>query len=120
MAIRENLITWCRRKWSGIAVFTFFSLGWVITAVIAVVFRNELLDRRAETIAYELFVNWSAELLFLTVVGLAITILTIERTVKNPASAELIDRIKILLGSSEVPVGLLSRARYSGNNGRIP
>jgi hypothetical protein len=110
MGSKQVLAQWCRSKWRGLTIFGFFGLGWTITGIAAFVYRGELFDNNSENILRDIFVAWSGELIFFSVVGLAITIVSIERP-KNPSSEQLIDRIKILLGSEDVPEGLLFHGR---------
>jgi hypothetical protein len=104
------ILEWARSKWRGLAIFGFFGLGWILTSITAFVYRSEFFDHHAANTLQEIFVAWSGELIFFTIVGLAITIVSIERP-KNPATEQLINRIKILLGSEDVPEGLLFHGR---------
>jgi hypothetical protein len=85
-----------------------FIVGWIVTG--AVVWAcHAFFYAHASEVMLEVFVACSGELLFFSVVGLAVTLITIEKP-EDPRNRPVADRIKILFGISEVPEFMI---RYS-------
>ncbi|HLW69661.1 MAG TPA: hypothetical protein VKS22_03465 [Candidatus Binataceae bacterium] len=79
-----------------------FLVAWGLTIFVGWL----LIDASAAThrVDYErdVFFAWLGELLFFTVVGLAISIVSLEKP-ENPYAKSLNDRIKILFGTTDIP-----------------
>lgn len=82
-------------------ILLFFIFGWIVTALVIIAFHAFFYSHVTEVIS-EVFVAWSGELLFFTIVGLAVTLITVEKP-EDPRSRPVADRIKILFGISQVP-----------------
>lgn len=87
------------RGWRVLVVIGFFALGWVITFIVFWIFR-ETIDQ--PSLWHEIFVAWTGELLFFTIVGLAVTIVSLERP-RDPRTENWRDRVRNLFGLSTVP-----------------
>src|SRR5277367_1726181 len=112
---RSDLFTkrWRRRLFSGdgssriTAIAVFFSLAWIITLGVGYGLRSSLTGAHLAESERDVFFAWLGELCFFTIIGLAITVISLEKP-EDPTKKEFRDRLKILFGSSEIPDAVLS------------
>ncbi len=104
-------------------ILLFFVLGWIATGFY-IYFHYEQLFAGSKSFWQDAFTAWCGELAFFTVVGLAATIISIERP-EDPHARAFEERLKILFGN-QLPQTVLehnrktlqSNARYSTNGSR--
>ncbi len=104
-------------------ILCFFALGWVVTAIILAVWRQQFFGA-GENFLVDAFIAWCGELAFFTVIGLAATVISIEKP-EDPHAKAFEERLKILFGN-QIPQAVLehnrktlqSNARYSTNGSR--
>jgi hypothetical protein len=104
---------WSRRWFSSdgssriTAIVVFFSLAWIITLGVGYGLRNSLTGAHLAESERDVFFAWLGELCFFTIIGLAVTVISLEKP-EDPTKKEFRDRLKILFGSSEIPDAVLS------------
>jgi hypothetical protein len=90
-----------------VAIGIFFALAWLITLCAGYRLRNSLMGAHLAESERDVFFAWLGELCFFTIIGLAITVISLEKP-EDPSKKDFRDRLKILFGSSEIPDAVLS------------
>jgi hypothetical protein len=104
---------WKRRLSSGDGTFrlagivVFFSLAWIITLCVGYGMQNSLMGAHLAESERGVFLAWLGELCFFTIIGLAITVISLEKP-EDPTKKDFRDRLKILFGGAEIPDAVLS------------
>ncbi len=81
-------------------ILGFFLAGWVATLVIW--YCRDYIFGLGDNVYKEVFLAWTGELIFFTVVGLAVTVITMEKP-PNPTSLKFDERFQILFGDKDNP-----------------
>ena len=103
--LRAMLRYWVSLRWRALVVLLFFLGGWGFTAGTMYHFREEFFGPSTTETMKGIFLAWSGELVFFSIVGLAITLVSIEKA-EDPSKKRLSERIRILLGRADLPDGL--------------
>jgi hypothetical protein len=83
------------------------AVAWVVTGAAGYALKEKLFGDHFEETVRDVFLAWSGELAFFTIVGAAVAIISIEKA-EDPTHRKLRDRVRVLFGEAEVPDGLLS------------
>ncbi len=111
--------------WRLWAILAFFVAGWLITIFFPWLWHPEI-TKSGTDLVHEIFIAWTGELLFFSIVGLAVTVISLEKP-PDPRTADWNSRVRYIFGMANVsPIvtdfhrkSLESLARYSSHGQRF-